>query len=96
MLSRMLEATADSYQNQHRKSVRLPDSLQDSAIRRLACRMQIRMPTERSRDCAMVDLNGAACLAAMLAPPRLPLEVYRSAFAEDEQRDQEDGIARSA
>ena len=52
--------------------------------------MQIRMPTERSRDFVTVDLNGAACLAATLAPPPLPLEVYRSAFGEDEQRDKED------
>ena len=52
--------------------------------------MQIRMRTERSRDFATVDLNGAACLVATLAPPPLPLEVYRSAFGEDEQRDKQD------
>lgn len=37
----------------------------------------------------MVDRDGAACLAATLAPPPLPLEVYQSAFGEDEQRDPE-------
>ena len=95
VLSTMLQATADSHQKQHRKSVRLQDFLQDSATRRPVCRMQIHMPTERFRDFAMVDLNGAACLAATLAPPRRPLEVSRSAFGEDEQRDQEDGIASS-
>ena len=92
---RSYKLQADFYQNQHRNSVRLRDSLQDSATRRLVCRMQIRMPTERSRDFGMVDLNGAACLAVTLAPPRLPLEGYRSAFGEDEQRDKEDGIAIS-
>lgn len=43
----------------------------------------------------MVDLDGAACLAATLAPPQLPLEVYRTAFGEDEQCDQEGGMASS-